>query len=54
MELSSKDKLILAQNLLARATEVAIARHGKEVTIEHVDKLLDEFAKLIGKRIKGF
>jgi hypothetical protein len=51
--LTFKDKLILAQNLLARATEVAIAAKGKDVTVAEVDKLLTEFSALMGRRIKN-
>lgn len=52
MTLDFKSKLILAQNLLARATEVAIAQKGKDVTVKDIDNLLTEFSELIGKRIK--
>lgn len=52
MELTGKDKLILMQNLLNRATEIAIAKYGTDVDVEKVDKILDELAVLAGKRIK--
>lgn len=54
MELQSKDKLILLQNLLNRSVELAIAQRGKDVTIDDVDKLLTELAKLVGNRIAKF
>ncbi len=52
MELNPKDKLILMQNLLNRATEIAIAKYGSDVTLEQVEELLNGLAKMVGQRIK--
>jgi len=54
MELQGKDRLILLQNLLNRATEIAIAKYGKDVTVEQVDAILTQLAKLVGNRIAKF
>jgi hypothetical protein len=51
--LDFRSKLILYQNLLNRATDIAIAKFGKDIDVEKIESILDELSKLTGKKIKN-